>query len=241
MTNKITFYGHSAFKIETGKGLKIIIDPYLTGNPACPEECQSESDADLVLVTHGHGDHLGDSERIMNSSNATFAAIYELATWMGEKLGDPDRVIGYSKGGTIEFHGVKVTLFNAIHSGGINEPVGFSVGGGESGFILELEDGTLIYHAGDTDVFMDMQLLPKLFGKPIDIAMLPIGGHFTMDPRRAAIAVELIHPKKVVPMHYGTWPPLAGTPDQLRAEMDNLGLFDVEIIAVKPGESFNTA
>jgi L-ascorbate metabolism protein UlaG (beta-lactamase superfamily) len=238
MVNKITFLGHSAFKIVTSKGLKIFIDPFITGNPACPEECQDDTDADLVLVTHGHGDHLGDTERIMKNSDAVFAGIYELATWVGEKIGDPERVIGYSKGGTIDVKGVKATMFNAIHSSGINELEGFSVGGAETGFIIQLEDGTLIYHAGDTDVFMDMQLLEKLFDHNIDLAMLPIGGHFTMDPKRAALAAELIKPKQVFPIHYGTWPLLVGTPDQFRAELDKVGLKDVGMIAVKPGESF---
>lgn len=238
MANKIIFLGHSAFKIETGKGLKIFIDPFITGNPACPEECQDDIDADLVLVTHGHGDHLGDTERIMRHGDAKFAAIYELATWVGEKIGDPDRVIGFGKGGTIDFNGIKVTMFHAVHSDGINELEGFSVGGGEAGFIIQLEDGTLVYHAGDTDVFMDMQLLQRLFDHKIDLAMLPIGGHFTMDPKRAAIAAEFIQPKQVFPIHYGTWPPLVGTPEQFRDELDALGLKDVKLITVKPGESF---
>lgn len=238
MPNKVTYLGHSAFKIITSKGLKIFIDPFLTGNPACPEECQNDNDADLVLVTHGHGDHLGDTERIMRNSDAKFAAIYELATYIGEKLDDHDRVIGWSKGGTMEYEGIKVTMTDAVHSGGINEPVGFSVGGSEAGFVIEFEDGATIYHAGDTDVFMGMQLIGRVFDYKIDIAMLPIGGFFTMDPKRAAIAAGFLKPKKVFPIHYGTWPPLVGTPDEFRQMLDAEGLKDIEMIAIKPGESF---
>jgi len=238
MPNKITYLGHSGFKIVTGKGLKIFIDPYMTGNPVCPENCRKDNDVDLILVTHGHGDHLGDSERIMKNSSAKFAAIYELATYIGDKLGDYDRVMGFSKGGTIEFEGIRVSMTDAVHSSGINEPVGFTVGGAECGFVMQLEDGAIIYHAGDTDVFMDMQLIGRIFDYKIDLAMLPIGGFFTMDPKRAAIATDLLKPKKVFPMHYGTWPPLTGTPDEFRKMLDAEGLKDVEMIVVKAGETF---
>jgi L-ascorbate metabolism protein UlaG (beta-lactamase superfamily) len=129
-------------------------------------------------------------------------------------------------------------MTNAVHSSGINEPVGFSVGGAEAGFVLQLEDGTIIYHAGDTDVFMDMQLIGRVFDYKISLAMLPIGGFFTMDPKRAAIATDLLKPKKVFPMHYGTWPPLVGTPEEFRKMLDAEGLKDVEMIVVNAGESF---
>jgi len=238
MPNRITYFGHSGFKIVTGKGLKIFIDPYMIGNPVCPEECRNDNDVNLILVTHGHGDHLGDSVRIIKQSSATFAAIYEIATYIAEKINDHDRVIGFGKGGTIEFEGVKISMTDAVHSSGINEIEGFSVGGSACGFVIQFEDDKIIYHAGDTDVFMDMQLIGRIFDYKIDLAMLPIGGFFTMDPKRAAIATDLIKPKRVFPIHYGTWPPLTGTPAEFRKMLDAEGLKNVEMIVVKPGESF---
>ena len=190
----------------------------------------------MLLVTHGHGDHLGDAVALASRLRPAWPSIHELSLWLGRQLpGGNDAMIGMNKGGTVEAAGVKVTMVHADHSAG-----DWNAGGettlylGEpAGFVVELENGFRFYHAGDTAVFGDMRLIGELY-RP-EIALLPIGGHFTMGPREAALAVELLGVKHVMPIHYGTFPALAGTPAQLRSELDARGLGDVEVHAPGTG------
>ena len=217
---KVKFLGHAAFLIEGSK--KILIDPFLSGNPQAavkPEEVE----ADLILVTHAHGDHIGDAVEIAKRTGAKIVAMYDIANYISEQ-GNVE-VIGMNYGPT-EIDGVGIVQVPAWHSSsdgkyGIGNPCGY---------IVKL-DGKTIYHAGDTFVFLDMGLFSELYG-PIDLALLPIGGHFTMGPREAAKAVELLKPKKVVPMHYNTWPPISADPEEFKKLVGDRA----EVIILKPGE-----
>jgi len=190
----------------------------------------------LLLVTHGHADHMGDAVALASRLRPVWPCIHEMSLWLARRLpGGNDAVIGMNKGGTVEAAGLRVTMTTADHSAG-----DWNAGGettlylGEpAGFVVELEDGYRVYHAGDTQVFGDMALIRELH-RP-NLALLPIGGHFTMDPIGAALAVELLGVKDVVPIHYGTFPILAGTPDQLREALSGRGLFDVTVHAPAPG------
>ena len=233
----ITWYGHACIEVRTPGDRIVLIDPWF-GNPLSPRTADSVQRCDLLLVTHGHGDHLGDAVALGSRLRPAWPCIHELSLWLGRQLpGGSDAVIGMNKGGTVEAAGVRVTMTHADHSAG-----DWNAGGettlylGEAaGFVVELENGFRFYHAGDTNVFGDMRLIGELH-RP-DIALLPIGGHYTMGPREAALAVELLGVKHVMPIHYGTFPILAGTPAQLRTELDARGLADVEIHAPEPGGS----
>ncbi|NJE85125.1 metal-dependent hydrolase [Thermococcus sp. CX2] len=219
---KVRFLGHAAFEIVGSK--RILIDPFLTGNPAAavkPEELE----ADLVLVTHAHGDHIGDAVLIAQRTGAKIVAMYDIATYLMEN-NKGITTIGMNYGPT-EIDGVKIVQVPAWHSSSDGK---YSIGNA-CGYIIEL-DGVKIYHAGDTFVFRDMELLAELYG-PIDLALLPIGGHFTMGPREAAKAVEFLKPKKVVPMHYNTWPPIAKDPEEFKRLVGD----KAEVVILKPGES----
>ncbi|AHL23309.1 metal-dependent hydrolase [Thermococcus nautili] len=218
---KVKFLGHAAFLIEGSK--RILIDPFLTGNPQAavkPEEVE----ADLILVTHAHGDHIGDAVEIAKRTGAKIVAMFDVANYISEQA-EGVEVIGMNYGPT-EIDGVGIVQVPAWHSSsdgkyGIGNPCGY---------IVKL-DGKTIYHAGDTFVFLDMGLFSELYG-PIDVALLPIGGHFTMGPREAAKAVELLKPKKVVPMHYNTWPPISADPEEFKRLVGD----KAEVVILKPGE-----
>ena len=231
----ITWYGHACIRIDTAGGRTVLVDPWF-GNPRSPMPAEAVDRCDLLLVTHGHDDHLGDAVALASRLRPAWPCIHEMSLWLARRLpGGADAVIGFNKGGTVEAAGLRVTMTTAQHSAGAWNPGGETTLylGEPAGFVIELEDGYRIYHAGDTDVFSDMALIRDRH-RP-DLAMLPIGGHFTMDPAGAAVAVGLLGVAEVVPIHYGTFPLLAGTPDQLRDALAARGLGDVTVHAPEPG------
>ncbi len=220
----LKYYGHSAFEVYVD-GKKILIDPFLS-NPLSPVKPNEVSDVDLVILTHGHGDHLGDAEIILrNNKNAKVVGIFELANYMGERIGDTSRAIGGNIGGPMIVDGLKIALVPATHSSPYGAPTGVVIISGEG----------RIYHAGDTGVTMDMALVGEIY-KP-DIALLPIGGHFTMDPVEAAKAVELIKPKVAIPMHYKTFPVLYGTPEEFEKLVKERHPA-TKVVILNPGETY---
>ncbi len=229
-----TWYGHACWEVTTPGGRTILIDPWFS-NPLSPRSADSVEQCDLLLVSHGHGDHFGDALVVGSRTRPAWPCIHEMSLWLARNFAHKDSLIGMNKGGTVEAAGIKVTMVRADHSSGdiyagAEAPIYL---GEPAGFIVEVENGFRFYFAGDTDVFGDMRLIGERF-RP-ELAMLPIGGHFTMDPAAAAIATELLGVKHVVPMHFGTFPILAGTPDALRSALAGRGLGDVEVHAVQPG------
>lgn len=235
----ITSYGHSCIEVVSPGGRTILIDPWF-GNPRSPRGPDSVRACDLMLVTHGHFDHMGDAVAIASRLRPAWPCMHEMSLWLARRLpGGADAATGMNKGGTVEVAGLRVTMTTADHSAGDwNPDGGVPLYLGEpAGFVIEMENGFRIYHAGDTAVFSDLRLIGELY-RP-DIALLPIGGHFTMGPREAALAVEFLGVKHVLPIHYGTFPILTGTPDQLRDELAARGLTDVEVHALAPGDSLS--
>jgi len=223
----LTWLGHAAFRLDTPGGKRVYIDPFLD-NPRCPEAEKSPDRVDLIALTHGHGDHVGSTVELATKFGCPVVAMIELREWLAGK-GLPDEATeGGNKGGTIEKAGVKVTLVNAFHSSSCNDG---SYVGEAAGLIVEVEDGKKAYFAGDTCVFGDMQLIGRVY-EP-DLAVLPIGDHYTMGPKEAGVALELLGTKRCLPCHWGTFPLLTGTPDQLKEHAPS----GVEILTPEPGES----
>lgn len=228
---ELTWLGHATFRLVTPGGKRLLIDPWVKGNPACPEDLKDPGPLDAILITHGHLDHMADAVGLGRSTGAPVLAMVEVATWLSSK--GLENVVEFNKGGTVEVAGCKVHMTHAIHSTGIDDGDTIVYGGEAAGLVVELEDGFKIYHAGDTAVFMDMVLIGKLLAP--DIALLPIGDHYTMGPRSAAEAIRLLGVKKVVPMHYGTFPVLTGTPDELRKEASDVS--GLEVLDLQPGDT----
>jgi L-ascorbate metabolism protein UlaG (beta-lactamase superfamily) len=228
---KIQWVGHSTFKVQTPGGKHLLLDCWVQGNPACPPELRVIDGLDAMLITHGHFDHIADAVTIGKQTGATAVGIFEIAHWLGRK--GITNTAPMNKGGSQTVAGVRVTMVHADHSCGITEDDGSIVYGGEAcGFVIELENGFRLYHAGDTALFGDMRLVGELY-RP-DLAMLPIGDLYTMSPREAAYAIRLLGVRQVIPMHWGTFPALTGTPDQLRELTADLP--GLTIHALQPGD-----
>ncbi len=225
----ITYYGHSAFKLS-GAGVTVLIDPWLS-NPLLQTPIDQVGKVDLILVTHGHGDHVGETVPLAQKTGATVVAIHELSVILAQQ-GAP-AVVGMNKGGTLSAAGLKITMTQAVHSSTVDEGGKMIAAGEAGGFVVQFPNGFTVYHAGDTAVFSDMQLIHDLYHP--ELALLPIGSHYVMNPREAALSCRLIKPKWVIPMHYGTFPVLTGTPAEL---MDLLkGEPEIKVVVLKPGET----
>jgi len=231
MATELTWLGHSTFRLDSPSGKRIYVDPFLNGNPRCPESELEPERCDLIVLTHGHDDHLGDTVAIAQKFDCPVIAQVELRGWLslnGLSM-DPSQAI--NKGGAIEVAGVRLTLTHANHSSSVFADGQFQYTGESCGYVVELEDGFKIYFSGDTNVFGDMSLIGRIYAP--DIAVIPIGDHYTMGPREAAVAIELLGVVRCVPCHYGTFPLLTGTPDELRKLVSQ----GIEILSPEPGET----
>jgi len=221
----LTWLGHSAFRLDSPGGKRIYVDPFLQG-PTCPDSERDPERVDLILLTHGHVDHVGSTIDLWQKHKARVIAPVELRNWLEAKGVEGGAGNDPNKGGTVDADGIKVTVTNAHHSSSIED----MYMGEPCGLVVELEDGKKIYFAGDTCVFGDMQLIRRIY-EP-DLAVLPIGDHYTMGPREAAVACELLGVKRVVPCHWGTFPLLTGRPEEL-AEL----VPGVRVEQIEPGEA----
>ncbi len=228
---KITYLGHAAFRFTSPKGVVLYIDPFLSGNPKTPPEWKTVEKADLILLTHGHGDHVGDTLAIAEKTQAKIVAMPELGRYLTRK--GAKNVIGMNKGGTFHSHGIAITMVHAIHSSSVTEGDQVIYTGEPAGFVIRFENGFTLYHAGDTGVFGDMKIIGELY-QP-EVSILPIGSHFTMDPREAAYAAKLLGSKYVIPIHYGTFPVLTGTVEDFQKWMKEVP--HSKVLVVKPGET----
>lgn len=224
----LTWLGHASFRFDSPGGKRVYVDPWFD-NPKCPEGEKEPDRCDVIAVTHGHGDHVGSVLGLIQKFGPLpVVALLELKGWLKKQGAQMDDLPGPNKGGTVTAEGMTFTLVNAFHSSSSEEG---DYLGEAAGIVVGLENGTTIYFAGDTCVFGDMQLIGRIYSP--DVAVLPIGGHFTMDPREAGVACELLGAKRVVPCHYGTFPLVGGTPEELKQHAPA----DVEIQAIDPGES----
>ncbi len=226
----VTWLGHATVLVTTAAGTKILIDPFIEGNPKFPKDYKLPEQLDLILATHGHFDHISDVVPVSAKTGAPVVAMFELAGYFGKK--GVKETIGMGYGGSYTHKDVTLTMTEARHSSGIQDGDTFLYGAEPAGFVLTIADGPVLYHAGDTNVFSDMQLIRDLYAPKF--GMLPIGGHFTMDPRGAALATKFLGLDVVLPLHFGTMPQLAGTPEELEKHIGNTG---VQVLKLKPGET----
>ena len=226
----VTWLGHSTVLVKTGAGTTILIDPFIEQNPKFPKGYELPEKLDLILATHGHFDHIADVVPVAKKTGAPVVAMYELAGWFGSKGVKNTIPIGY--GGSYTHKDVTLSMTEARHSSGIQDGDKFVYGGEPAGFVLTVKDGPVLYHAGDTSVFSDMQLIRDLYAPKF--GMLPIGGNFTMDPRGAALAAKFLGLDAVLPLHWGTMPQLTGTPEELEMHIGQNG---AQVLKLQPGET----
>ncbi len=229
---KVTWLGHSTFVFETPGGKIILVDPWVMGNPSTPDDKKTFDKIDVILCTHGHGDHIGDGVALAKKYDCKVVGSYEVCLWMKKK--GIEKISPMNKGGSQEVGEAWATMVQAEHSSGIEDGGEVLYGGEAAGYVIQFENGLRVYHAGDTNVFGDMQMIHEIY-QP-HIAFLPIGDLFTMGPREAAHACRLLKPRAVVPMHWGTFPVLTGTPQELERRINDLG---IELITMKPGETIS--
>lgn len=224
---EIVWYGHACFLLKEGDS-RVLVDPFLDDNPSAPTKA-ADVEATQILLTHGHFDHVGDAIEISKRTGAGVTGVFELISYCEEKGATSDRNIAANVGGTVQFDGAWAKLVPAIHSSQVDDgPCTIA-----HGYVVSL-GGKTVYHMGDTALTYDFKLVADR--TPIDIALVPIGGHFTMDRMDAATAVELIRPRVVIPMHYDTFPPIEADPYAFKADIEGKGF--AKVVILKPGESY---
>jgi L-ascorbate metabolism protein UlaG (beta-lactamase superfamily) len=229
--NRVTYFGHSTFRLTTPTGQTALIDPWVMTNPVCPTTLKNVARLDTIFLTHAHTDHLGDLLALAKQHRPKIVAIFETCLWI-ESQGFLEETCPMGKGGSQKVGDFEVTMTHAFHSNSIDDHGVRHYGGEPAGYVLRMPGGFTVYHAGDTALFGDMKLIGELH-KP-HLAMLPIGDRFTMGAREAAYAIRLLGAKHVVPMHYGTFPYLTGTVEQFRKESKKIK--GLTIHALQPGE-----
>jgi L-ascorbate metabolism protein UlaG (beta-lactamase superfamily) len=230
---QITWLGHATVQVITPAGTSIIIDPWLEGNPAHPRNFKPIEKIDLMLLTHGHGDHIGGALDLAQKHKPEVVGIFELCGLLGGQ--GMENTVGMNIGGTHRFKDVTVHMTEARHSSSVEHEGKFLYAGDAAGFVIEIEGAPTIYHSGDTALFSDMKIIGE-FLKP-KVAILPIGDHYTMGPRQAAAAAEWLGADVILPIHFGTFPALTGTPEELRKQLSARGA-KAEVITWKPGEKY---
>ncbi|MEQ8577869.1 MAG: metal-dependent hydrolase [Balneola sp.] len=222
--------GHSAFKFISQSGSIIYVDPFLKDNPSTPEEYKEITEADYILLTHGHEDHVGDTLEIAKNTGCKVAGIVELIGLLQKKGLSEEQAVPFNKGGTVRFDDFSVTMVSANHSSSFDG----EYAGDPAGLVLSFEDDLCIYHMGDTNIFSDLALYGELYEPHVVLA--PIGDHFTMGPQEAAYAVEMVNPTIAVPIHYGTWPPIDSDPNEFKEILEDIS--EVEVIVATAGKDF---
>jgi L-ascorbate metabolism protein UlaG (beta-lactamase superfamily) len=226
----VTWLGHATVHIATAKGTSILIDPFIEQNPKFPKDYKLPDKIDLILATHGHGDHVADLIPVATKHSATVVGMVELMGWAQSK--GVKKTVGMNLGGSWRQEDVTISLVEAKHSSGVDDGDQTVYAGEPTGFVITVENGPVLYHAGDTCAFLDMQLIRDLY-QP-QFAMLPIGDHYTMGPKGAAMAAKYLGVASVLPIHYGTFPVLTGTPEELAKLLGGSG---ITVTAIAPGES----
>jgi len=226
----LTWIGHGTVLYRSASGKNVLVDAWVDTNPAATQEGKALPRIDLLLLTHAHGDHVADVQAIVKKHDPEIVCIHEMAEHYGSK--GLQKVHGMGKGGTVTLQGIRCTMVHAVHSSSFDsgpEPV---YAGEPAGFVIQFENGTRVYHAGDTAVFSDMKLIGEIY-KPT-IAALPIGDLYTMSPLEASYAARMLGVKTVLPIHHSTFPALTGKPEELAGLLAGTG---IEVLALRPGES----
>ena len=229
---ELRWLGHSAFEIISDENVKILIDPFISNNPSCSVPVE-ELNPDIILVTHGHAEHFGDALEIANTTHSPVSAIHEISLFLSKQ---GINTIGVNIGGSFVFKGIKFTMLDAKHSSDLDIVEETVPGGSAASFLITLEDGTKIFHAGDTGLFGDMKTIIGEIYKP-DIVLVPIGDKFTMGPFEAALATRWFDPKVAIPMHYNTFPPIEQDPSVYSNFVNQLNP-NIDVVILNPGEYF---